>query len=352
MTMLFLHCRTGFEAECAAEIQEHAAQLEVFGFCKTKPNSGYVVFERTAGNPNTVLIEKIDFSRLIFARQWFKIISLRNDLPVNDRVSVIVDVLKTVPQSAAQLFIETPDTNDAKQLSSLCRAIKSPLAMALERKGLYGDDNSPYRLVVCFLSTSAAYIGYTNRNNSAPWPMGIPRLKMPRNAPSRSTLKLEEALLTFFSAHELDKIVKTDMTAVDLGASPGGWTYQLISRGLHVTAVDNGMLSDAIFASGLVQHRREDGFKYKPENAVDWMVCDIVEQPKKVAELCSRWLENGDCRRTIFNLKLPMKKRYQEVKSCLEMIEQRLNDRRLKHKIVCRQLYHDRDEVTVYVGLE
>lgn len=40
-----LYCRSGFEKECAGEIQDKATQLEVYGFPRVKKNSGYVVFE-------------------------------------------------------------------------------------------------------------------------------------------------------------------------------------------------------------------------------------------------------------------------------------------------------------------
>jgi 23S rRNA C2498 (ribose-2'-O)-methylase RlmM len=40
----------------------------------------------------------------------------------------------------------------------------------------------------------------------------------------------------------------------------------------------------------------------------------MVEKPAKVAALMAQWLVNGWCRETIFNLKLPMKKRYEEVR--------------------------------------
>ena len=33
------------------------------------------------------------------------------------------------------------------------------------------------------------------------------------------------------------------MVGVDLGACPGGWTYQLVKRGLFVYAVDHGKMA-------------------------------------------------------------------------------------------------------------
>jgi len=94
------------------------------------------------------------------------------------------------------------------------------------------------------------------------------------------------------------------MRAVDLGAAPGGWTWQLATRGLRVTAVDNGPLKGDVASDPLVQHLRQDGLTYRPRNPVDWMVCDIVDQPSRIAHLVAAWLAEGTCRRSIFNLKL------------------------------------------------
>ena len=50
--------------------------------------------------------------------------------------------------------------------------------------------------------------------------MGIPRLRFPADAPSRSTLKLEEAFHVFIPADEWDERLANGMYAVDLGV-PG-----------------------------------------------------------------------------------------------------------------------------------
>ena len=55
--------------------------------------------------------------------------------------------------------------------------------------------------------------------------MGIPRLRLP-GAPSRSAAKLEEALL-YFLGDEAERLLRGGMSAVDLGAAPGGWTWIL-----------------------------------------------------------------------------------------------------------------------------
>ena len=79
------------------------------------------------------------------------------------------------------------------------------------------------------------------------------------------------------------------------------------------------------------------------------MVCDIVEQPIRIADLAARWIAHGWCMQTIFNLKLPMKKRYQEVRRCLMHIDEALRAGGVVYSVACKQLYHDREEVTVYL---
>jgi 23S rRNA (cytidine2498-2'-O)-methyltransferase len=293
----------------------------------------------------------LPFADLIFTRQWFVVAALFDDLPLTDRVTSLIERSHDLPAPISEIFLETPDTNEGKELSGLCRALERPLREALHKAGYWQAraGQEAVRLHVCFLSGTAAYAGYALPANSAPWSMGIPRLKFPRGAPSRSTLKLEEALLYFLTEQERERLLRPGMSAVDLGAAPGGWTWQLVRRHLRVTAVDNGALAPELLDSGVVEHVRADGFRYHPPKPVEWMVCDIVEQPLRIAELAAQWLAQGWCARTIFNLKLPMKKRYQEVQRCLARIDEILHEAGVAHTLACRQLYHDREEVTVYL---
>ena len=70
------------------------------------------------------------------------------------------------------------------------------------------------------------------------------------------------------------------------------------------------------------------------------------------ANLIGKWLINGWCRETIFNLKLPMKKRYQEVMFCLENLAVMLAEKELEFDIQAKHLYHDREEITVHIALK
>ncbi|MCW9047282.1 MAG: 23S rRNA (cytidine(2498)-2'-O)-methyltransferase RlmM, partial [Gammaproteobacteria bacterium] len=57
------------------------------------------------------------------------------------------------------------------------------------------------------------------------------------------------------------------------------------------------------------------------------------------------------CKNAAFNLKLPMKKRYDMVMECKEYISAELDKLNYSYKIKIKHLYHDREEVTCIVLL-
>lgn len=357
MNKLALYCRAGFEKEMAGEITEKAAELGVFGFANLKENSGYVIFECYQVDDADRLARELKFDQLIFARQMIVVGELLQNLPENDRISPILEQYQALnPRNSSDIFVETPDTNEAKELLTFCRKFTVPLRNQLKKQGWLGKSEQTkgsVSLHILFVRSGCCYVGYAYNDNRSPFFMGIPRLKFPADAPSRSTLKLEEAILTFVPQAEEKKRFTEEMTGVDLGACPGGWTYQLVKRGLFVYAVDHGKMAASLHDTGRIEHCAEDGFKFQPpkRKQIDWLVCDMVEQPIRISKLMAKWLINGWCRETIFNLKLPMKKRYQEVQLCLNYLEEELTKQGFWFKIQAKHLYHDREEITVQVAV-
>ncbi len=348
LNALLLYCRPGFEKECAAEIQFQAQRLEVSGYSKANPDSGYVLFTPYEPEAMAVLHKHLPFLDLCFARQMVAVLPLVSGLPVNDRITPLLQAAAALARQFSDAWLETADTNEAKELAGFVRKFHGPLTRAIVDAGMACNKPNAPRLHLFFLNSTTVYVGLSRPGNSSPWPMGIVRLKFPRSAPSRSTLKLDEAFLFFLG--EEPKTLQPGMKAVDLGAAPGGWTWQLVKRSIRVTAVDNGPMDKELMDSGIVEHVRADGFRYAPLKPVDWLVCDMVEQPSRIAALVARWMAEGHCRQAMFNLKLPMKKRYEEVLGCREMIEQTLDDAEVPFRLAFKQLYHDREEVTGYLA--
>lgn len=353
MKQLLLYCRAGFEKECASEIQDHAAAFDVFGFCKLKANSAFVIFEAYDSDTLQVFYRDFDFQNFIFIRQWSLLLSEQLTLPSEDRVTPVVEAaLAAEIQSCGELRVEFPDTNDGKTLSTLARKLTVPLRQALRRAGvMLSKEQKRAPVLHLFLVTgNSGYFGLSYPENNSPLENGIMRLKFPAEAPSRSTLKLEEAFIQFIPKFEWDERLASGMHAVDLGACPGGWTYQLVRRSMMVTAIDNGPMADSLMETGQVKHFMVDGFKYEPaKRNVYWLVCDMIEQPQRVAARIAEWLLNGWCQETIFNLKLPMKRRYETVKEVLAEFEARLQQAGFAYTLQAKHLYHDREEVTVHV---
>ena len=339
---LLIYCRPGFEKEAAVEI---GAACYREGYAKAKPDSGLVFY--VPHDPAVARAPSRHWNELVFARQLIRDARRVDELPTTDRATPLAEAAAALGLRFSDVWLETADNNEAKEMSSFCRKFERPLRDALLRRGLLVNDLRKPRLHVAFLSSATAYVGFADPCDSAPWPMGIPRLRMPRGAASRSTLKLAEALLLFLDERERSEWLRPGLTAVDLGAAPGGWTWQLVRHGLHVTAVDNGELDPRLLADDRVEHIRADGLAFKPKRPVDWLVCDMVEQPARVAACVAGWLAEGRCARAICNLKLPMKKRSEELERCRDIIDDALGGR--SYRLAMKQLYHDREEVTVFL---
>ncbi len=153
-------------------------------------------------------------------------------------------------------------------------------------------------------------------------------------APSRSYLKAEEAYAV------LGREPAAGESVADLGAAPGGWSYSAARRGARVTAVDNGPLKAGALDAHITA-LAEDAFKFAPAQPVDWLFCDMVEDPERVVALLRRWLRDALCARFIVNLKFAR----QDPLALLRLVERDI--RPLCTLLRARHLYHDREELTL-----
>lgn len=121
--------------------------------------------------------------------------------------------------------------------------------------------------------------------------------------PSRAYLKLWEAFT------RLGVRPGPKQRCLDLGASPGGWTWVLAELGADVLAVDRAPLDEGLARRPLirqrVEQRIESAFALQPDDIgpIDWLVCDVICYPAKLLGLVQRWLESGRCPRFVCTLK-------------------------------------------------
>jgi 23S rRNA (cytidine2498-2'-O)-methyltransferase len=163
--------------------------------------------------------------------------------------------------------------------------------------------------------------------------------KKNENDISRAKYKLMEAIEVFH----------IDMgnfgSALDLGAAPGGWTSVLLENGLQVTAVDTGDMDSRLY--------KYPGFKFIKANAselvlekesFDLLTSDISWNPKNTAKLvdsASQYLKQGGT--AVVTLKLMGGKVRKTIKEVLALY------REVFEVLEVRQLFHNRDEVTIYL---
>jgi 23S rRNA (cytidine2498-2'-O)-methyltransferase len=121
------------------------------------------------------------------------------------------------------------------------------------------------------------------------------------NPPNRAYLKLWEALTL------LGHYPKSGDLALDLGASPGGWTYVMQSFGTTITAVDKALLAPAISSLPGVSFLQQSAFALDPnklEQTYDWVLSDIACYPDRAYSLIMKWITSGKAKQMIFTIKL------------------------------------------------
>lgn len=117
--------------------------------------------------------------------------------------------------------------------------------------------------------------------------------------PNRAYLKLWEALV------RLGRWPGPGERCLDLGASPGGWTWVLARLGAEVVAVDKAPLDPRVAAMPGVAWRGDSAFALEPSDvgAVDWLCSDIVCYPDRLLRLVETWRASGLVRNFVCTIK-------------------------------------------------
>jgi 23S rRNA (cytidine2498-2'-O)-methyltransferase len=241
-------------------------------------------------------------------------------------------VLPWVPDADA----ENPH---APAVEALARAVVAALPAELESRRVEGAEAARYggsALQIC-LAGGVARLGVIEANELPTLaPGGRVRAAMPKDAPSRAGRKLEEALAWVGRGPEAGDV------CVDLGAAPGGWTAVILQKRAQVIAVDPALLAPAFKGRKGLVHVKASAFEFAPNEAVDWLFCDMAWRPLEVAQLLAKWGRKKWAHALVANVKLPMKQRIEHVDKVLEtVIGGGWQNVRARH------LYHDREEVTL-----
>lgn len=136
---------------------------------------------------------------------------------------------------------------------------------------------------------------------SSPFANGEVRFVEDRSGPpNRAYLKLWELLTV------LPQRPGPGELCLDLGSSPGGWTWVLAGLGARVLSLDKAPLERGIDELPGVEFLRQSAFALGPDDTgpVDWLFSDIACYPDRLMKMLERWLEPGACRNFACTIKL------------------------------------------------
>ncbi len=206
------------------------------------------------------------------------------------------------------------------------------------------DVRAPQQIlsVVCAATEDAPAVAYLGLSlavhNLSNWAGGMRRFARESDQVSRAEFKLLEALEVF-------KIkLPSRGVALDLGASPGGWTRVLRQHDQYVTAVDPGELAPLVAQDRGVRHKRMTAEQYlldEPDQfdlIVNDMRMDARDSARLMVTYAKQLYRHG---LVIMTLKLPEQNRSPVIDHALNILAQ-------AYEIVgMRQLFHNRSEFTV-----
>ncbi len=137
---------------------------------------------------------------------------------------------------------------------------------------------------------------------------------------------------------------------LELGASPGGMTSELLSRGYHVTAVDRAPLDPRLNKKKNLTFLKSDVATFQPRGGVkfDAMLCDLngggLESIQQVARLAKHLKKHG---LVIFTLKLPDVETVPETLALFDSVVRAAADAGL-HLLAQTHLSYNRHEFTLF----
>ena len=252
---------------------------------------------------------------LAFARQTLPQIIETQAVSINAWADRLIDAVAGVlPDDQPWHLHLWPEYGEGRAGLNRCELIRNAMKERLKKRRRHllrslSDDIVPFTpqssLVQCFLtspetgwlSVSIAPQPFERRGIISPFPRGFIPWAEDKAAPSRAFAKVIESEL------RLGRQIETGETVVDLGASPGSWSYVAVKRGANVIAIDRSELREDLMRSPRLRFETADAFKYKPLQMVDWLICDVIAAPQRSIDLLLEWLGERRMRHFIVTIK-------------------------------------------------
>jgi len=219
-------------------------------------------------------------------------------------------------------------------------ALKEAIDPRVQAAGAHPVTTGADRILTLAQEEGLTCVGMaTSTEMGSSWPGGEIRFRREEEQISRAKFKLLEAFATF------DLRIPDDGHALDLGAAPGGWTSLLLERGLRVTAVDTGEMAPVLRQNPRLTIRQQNVEQVSfPADSFDLITCDMSWNPLHTAELVVKQAQSvRSGAHGVLTIKLMLDNPTRTIRRVRELVEQEYRVLRI------RQLFHNRDEVTMHL---
>jgi 23S rRNA (cytidine2498-2'-O)-methyltransferase len=233
-----------------------------------------------------IILSKLN-SKPLWAQDWLCNCRLQKF----ENKSAAIKILKAMPNLG--VHFET-DAN-AKLAESLKKEIREFKLKRIEFQvpslfnfkyfawGLFDSEH----LIICDSPQSQFPLGWHEFNEDKHIP------------PNRAYLKVWEVLCMNYIQ------LKPDDVVIDVGSSPGGWSWALSQHVKKVYSIDKAELDPKIASNLKIHYASEDAFAVKPNDYQDctWLFSDIICTPQRLLGLIGDWHRNSDVKNFVCTIK-------------------------------------------------
>ncbi len=294
---------------------------------------------------------------LAFARQTLPDVRETTAVSINAWADAILDaVIGVLPDDQPWRLHLWPAYGEGRAGLNRCELIRKAVDERMKKRrrhllrsleaseAVFGPKTSLVQVLLTspengWMSVLAAPGPFELRGLVSPFLNGFVPWAEDKSAPSRAFAKLVE------SEKRLGVAISAGETVVDLGASPGSWSYVALQRGAHVTALDRSELREDLMRHPRLKFLSSDAFKYEPPQTIDWLVCDVIAAPQRSIDLVLEWLQKRRMRHFIVTIKFQGTDEYPLLRQLKEHASPLCADFHLKH------LTANKNEVCVFGSL-
>ncbi len=272
--------------------------------------------------PRAILTEEVLYKPIWSQDHWrhCKVINCEQTLE-NKNEKAAVDFLKSQPCLGVYHQIEINKISDR---------IRKKIKTISEKRISY-QPNHPFDFNFYAWTMISDFLIFCEKTSQR-FPLGWHEFQEDKSTPpNRAYLKLWE----LFAIHNLAP--QNNPEVLEVGASPGGWSWVLSHFASVVHTVDRAALDPKLNSIKNIKHKIGDAFKLNPKDydKCTWFYSDIICTPEKMYETVCYWIENSAIQNFICTIKFKGDCDFQ----ILKKFEQ-IPDSKLIH------LYQNKNELT------